>query len=82
MPYDVGRPSRRPPPFARGPRAASSSADLDRLARRINAAVPAVIRERTPSLGEVVAPRLTYPLLLITLPKSSKHVHVKYAGRA
>ena len=44
--------------------------------------IDVVVRERTPSLGEVVAPRLTYPLLLITLPKSSKHVHVKYAGRA
>jgi len=44
--------------------------------------IDVVIREHTPSLGEVVAPRLTYPLLLITLPKSTKHVHVKYAGRS
>jgi len=44
--------------------------------------IDVVVRERTPALGEVVAPRLTYPLLLITLPKSTKHVHVKYAGRS
>lgn len=44
--------------------------------------IDVVVRERTPSLGEAVTPRLTYPLLLITLPKSTKHVHVKYAGRS
>jgi len=44
--------------------------------------VDVILRERTPGLGEHVTPRLTYPLLLITLPKSSKHVHVRYAGRS
>jgi PrcB C-terminal len=44
--------------------------------------IDVVIREHTPSLGEIVAARLTYPLLLITLPKSTKNVHVKYAGRS
>jgi PrcB C-terminal len=41
-----------------------------------------VVREVTPSLSDKVTPRLTYPLLLITLAKSSKRVHVKYAGRS
>jgi PrcB C-terminal len=45
-------------------------------------AVDVAVRERTPTLGERVLPRLTYPLLLITIPKSTKHVHVKYAGRS
>lgn len=45
-------------------------------------AIDVLVRERTPSLGEHVTARLTYPLLLITLAKSSKHVHVKYAGRS
>jgi hypothetical protein len=44
--------------------------------------IDVLVRERTPSLGERVTARLTYPLLLITLPKSTKHVHVKYAGRS
>jgi hypothetical protein len=44
--------------------------------------IDVLVRERTPTLAEDVTPRLTYPLLLITLPKSGKHVHVKYAGRS
>ena len=44
--------------------------------------IDVLVRERTPSLGEVVAPRLTFPLLLITLPRSGKHVHVRYADRS
>lgn len=44
--------------------------------------IDVLVRERTPRIGERVAPRLTYPLLLITLPRSGKHVHVKYAGRS
>ena len=44
--------------------------------------IDVVVREVTPSLSDKVAPKLTYPLLLITLAKSSKHVHVKYAGRS
>ena len=44
--------------------------------------IDVIVRERTPSLGEEVAPKLTFPLLLLTLPKSGKHVHVRYAGRS
>ena len=44
--------------------------------------IDVLVRERTPALGDAVTPRLTYPLLLITLPKSTKRVHVKYAGRS
>ena len=44
--------------------------------------IDVIVRERTPSLGEKVAPKLTFPLLLLTLPKSGKHVHVRYAGRS
>jgi len=44
--------------------------------------IDVLVRERTPSLGEQVTPRLTYPLLLITLPESKNHVHVRYAGRS
>jgi hypothetical protein len=44
--------------------------------------IDVLVREVTPSLSDKVEPRLTYPLLLITLPRSTKHVHVKYAGRS
>jgi hypothetical protein len=40
-----------------------------------------LVRERTPVLGENVTPVITYPYLLLTVPKSQKHVSVHYAGR-
>jgi hypothetical protein len=40
-----------------------------------------LVHERTPSLGETVEPVITFPYLLLTVPKSGKHVSVKYAGR-
>jgi hypothetical protein len=40
-----------------------------------------LVRERTPSLGEAVRPMVTFPYLLLTVPKSGKHVSVKYAER-
>lgn len=44
--------------------------------------IDVVVREVTPSLSDKVTPKLTYPVLLITLARSSKHVRVKYAGRS
>jgi hypothetical protein len=40
-----------------------------------------LVHEQTPSLGETVNPVVTFPYLLLTVPKSDKHVSVKYAGR-
>jgi hypothetical protein len=40
-----------------------------------------LVRERTPRLGEKVDPTITYPYLLLVVPKLGKHVSVKYAGR-
>jgi PrcB C-terminal len=42
--------------------------------------VQVVIRERTPSLGEPVHARVTYPFRLLVLP-SRKPVHLKWLGR-
>jgi PrcB C-terminal len=42
--------------------------------------VQVVVRERTPSLGEPVRARVTYPFRLISLP-SHKPVHLKWLGR-
>lgn len=40
-----------------------------------------LVRERTPRLGEKVDPEITYPYLLLVVPKLDKHVSVHYDGR-
>jgi protease stability complex PrcB-like protein len=42
--------------------------------------VQVVVRERTPTLGDPVHPRVTYPFRLISVP-SHKSVHLKWLGR-
>jgi PrcB C-terminal len=39
------------------------------------------VRERTPSLGEPVEARVTYPFRLITIPRSSKRLFLHWEGR-
>ena len=82
----------QPPPidFARreavlvaaGPRSSTGyTLHVDSVTEHGNS-VDVVVREHTPSLHDRVIARLTYPLLLITIPKSQKQVHVRYAGRS
>jgi len=40
-----------------------------------------VVRERTPSLGDPVEARVTYPFRLIALPRNDKPVTLKWLGR-
>jgi hypothetical protein len=40
-----------------------------------------VVHERTPSLRDSVQARVTYPFLLIALPRSEKPVKLKWPGR-
>ena len=40
-----------------------------------------VVRERTPSLGDPVEARVTYPFRLIALPRNDKPVKLKWLGR-
>jgi len=40
-----------------------------------------VVHERTPSLGDPVTARVTYPFRLIALPRSDKPVKLKWPGR-
>jgi hypothetical protein len=40
-----------------------------------------VVRERTPSLGDPVQARVTYPFRLIALPRNDKPVKLKWLGR-
>jgi hypothetical protein len=43
--------------------------------------VVVVVHERTPSLGDPVEARVTYPFRLIALPRSDKPVKLKWPGR-
>ena len=40
-----------------------------------------LVKEHTPTLHEKVTPTITYPYLLLVVPKLDKHVTVKYVGR-
>ena len=65
-----------------GPRSSTGYALRVESVTEKSGTIDVVVRERTPALGQRVTPRLTYPLLMITLAKSTKHVHVRYAGRS
>ena len=43
--------------------------------------VVVVVHEQTPSLGEPVEARVTYPFRLIALPRSDEPVKLKWPGR-
>jgi hypothetical protein len=85
-----GRPVRLPPVdftrhelylVAAGPRS-STGYDL-RIVRVRDEGdrVVVVVHERTPTLGEPVQARVTYPFRLIALPRSGKPVSLKWPGR-
>jgi protease stability complex PrcB-like protein len=39
------------------------------------------VHERTPALGEKVTPKVTYPFLLLSVPRSDKRLLLKWPGR-
>jgi PrcB C-terminal len=39
------------------------------------------VRERTPSLGDGVTAKVTYPFKLLTVPRSERHLRLKWLGR-
>jgi hypothetical protein len=43
--------------------------------------VRVVVREETPTLGDPVEARVTYPFRLIALPRNDKPVKLKWLGR-
>jgi len=66
---------------AAGPRS-SSGYELQVLrVQDLGDRIVVVVHERTPSLGDAVQARVTYPFLLIALPRSSKPVTLKWPGR-
>ena len=54
--------------------------DVERVVEE-RSRVVVVARERTPSLGDRVRARVTYPFRLITIPKTSKPTHLELEGR-
>ena len=65
---------------AAGPRSSTGySLDVVRVYEH-GGHVQVVVRERTPSLGDAVRPRVTYPFRLLFLP-SHEPVHLKWLGR-
>lgn len=66
---------------AAGPRS-STGYDLRILGvRETGSRIVVTVRERTPSLGQPVTAKVTYPFRLITVPRSDKHLRLKWLGR-
>jgi hypothetical protein len=64
-----------------GPRSSTGySLRVERVVER-RREVDVYLRERTPSLGDPVEPRVTYPYRAITIARTSKPVYVKLQGR-
>lgn len=49
--------------------------------RDVGDQIDVVVHERTPTLGDPVQARVTYPFVLIALPRSDEPVKLKWPGR-
>jgi hypothetical protein len=67
--------------IASGPRSSTGYALRVVSVRETGSQIVVVVRERTPRLGESVAARVTYPFLLLTVPRSGKRLSAHYQGR-
>ncbi len=65
-----------------GPRSSTGYDVVVERVREERGRIVVRVRERTPTLGERVAPRVTHPYRLITLPRSRKPVYIVWEGRA
>jgi hypothetical protein len=66
---------------AAGPRS-STGYELQVLrVQNVGGHIDVVIHERTPSLGDAVQARVTYPFRLIALPRSNEPVKLRWPGR-
>jgi hypothetical protein len=64
-----------------GPRSSTGySLRVERVVER-RREIDVYLQERTPSLGDPVEPRVTYPYRAITIERSRKPVYVKLQGR-
>jgi hypothetical protein len=66
---------------AAGPRSSTGYTLRVVSVRDLGDHIDVVVHERTPSLGDAVRARVTYPFRLIALPRSSKPVKLKWPGR-
>lgn len=67
--------------IALGPRSSTGySLQIKRVVER-NRGIYVYARERTPSLGEPVTPRVTYPYRVLSMHGKAKPVYVKLEGR-
>ena len=67
--------------LATGPRSSTGYAVEVESVREQHGRILVRVRERTPSLGDPVAARVTYPYRLITLPRRDKPVEIIWEGR-
>ena len=67
--------------LATGPRSSTGYRVEVESVREERSRVVVHVRERTPSLGDRVAARVTYPYRLITLPRRNKPVELIWEGR-
>jgi hypothetical protein len=66
---------------AAGPRS-STGYELEVVrVRDVGDHIDVVVHERTPSLGDPVQARVTYPFVMISLPRSKEAVKLKWPGR-
>jgi hypothetical protein len=78
-PVDFGR--REVVVVSLGPRSSTGySLRVERVVER-RREIDVYLRERTPSLGDPVEPRVTYPYRALTIARTSKPVYVKLQGR-
>lgn len=66
---------------ATGPRSSTGYALRILSVRDTGGHVVVTVHERTPSLGELVRARVTYPFRLLALPRSYEPVKLKWPGR-
>jgi PrcB C-terminal len=67
--------------IALGPRSSTGySLQIQRVVER-NRGIYVYARERTPSLGEPVTPRVTYPYRVLSMHGKAKPVYVKLEGQ-
>jgi hypothetical protein len=78
-PIDFGR--REAVLLAAGPRSSTGYTVEVESVREQRGRIVVHVRERTPSLGDPVAARVTYPYRLITLPRRDKPVEIVWEGR-
>jgi hypothetical protein len=64
-----------------GPRSSSGYELQVVRVRDVGSHIVVVVHERTPSLGDTVQARLTYPFRLIAVPRGDKPVKLKWPGR-